>query len=292
MDAVEVLAAKKYLRAIGEWPSAEKIDAKKWLDRFAPEHVNYAVALLDAFIFISDRQVTKLFVNTIHSMSEEISRAGLTYQDKRDLWMNFLGTAIFSAPTGEEPNPSDSGHIFQRLARTEIGISEDRIVLDSGLRAEIEEFGPAPLVFVDDFAGSGNQFLETWRRPSWQGHPSSISELVDLYNLDVYYAPLICTAYAVENIQNEAPAVQIRTSHLLTDVYCATNPNTVVFPEDLRSGVAQFIEEASRNAGIETDKDGFHHLALDLAFEHSIPDACIAILWSKEGGWVPLMEKK
>ena len=250
MDVDEVLATKKYLRAIGEWPSIERIDAKKWLARFEPQHREYAVALLDAFVFISDKQVTKLFVNNIHSMSEEISRPGITYNEKRALWNGFLDTVIITAPTGEEPNPSDSGHIFQRLARTDIGIGEDRIVTDSGLRSVIESNGPAPLVFVDDFVGSGNQFLETWNRPQWGGNPATIAQLVNLYQLEAYYAPLVCTEYASRRISASAPEVKIRAAHTLTEVYCATNPNTIVVPEDLRGGVSWFIEDASRKAGI------------------------------------------
>ncbi|WP_131822606.1 phosphoribosyltransferase-like protein [Mycobacteroides chelonae] len=292
MDADEVLATKKYLRVMGEWPPVDRIDAKKWLAAFHSKHKDFAVALLDAFVFISDRQVTKLFINAIHSISEEISQPAVSYEEKRALWNIFLQSAVFTAPTGEDPNPTDSGHIFQRLARTEIGIEEERIVIDTSLREVVEYSGPAPLIFVDDFAGSGEQFLTTWNRQSWQGYPATVAQLAEKYKLDVYYIPLICTEYAAKRIASEAPSVRIRAPHILTEVYCATDSNTIVFPEELRAEASQFVDEASENAGIDKWRYGFHELALSLAFEHSIPDACVAILWSEEGGWVPLMAKR
>jgi hypothetical protein len=291
VNADEVLDTKMYLRRIREWPDAEKVNPKKWLDEFAPEHLRHAVALLDAFVFISDKQVKKLFISTVHALSSEVALGVNTYSEKRALWQKFLNSVIVTAPTGETPSPTDSGHIFQRLARTDLGINESRIVLASDLRKVIKTSSSAPIILVDDFAGSGDQFLATWRRESWNDHPKSLEKLTAAYSLDVYYLPLIATEYAVGRIAAEAPNVSIRPGHILTDVYNAADPNTIVFPDDLRSGVEAFIRDASSNAGITNWVNGFYELGLDLAFGHSIPDACLALLWSEEGGWKPLMAR-
>lgn len=291
MNEDEVIDAKMYLRRIHEWPDAEKVNAKKWLDAFAPEHARFAHALLDAFIFISGKQVKKLFITTIHALSGSITRPSESYAGKKHLWLEFLDSVVVSAPTGEIPNPTDSGHIFQRLARTELGIDEDRIVIASDLRAIVESTPNPSIIMVDDFAGSGDQFLATWQRPCWPDHPTSLEELVEAYSLNLYYLPLIATEYAVGRIKNEAPDVVMKPTHVLTGVYNASSPDTIVFPDDLRADAASFIQEASSRAGIQTWVNGFHDLGLALAFEHSIPDACVALLWSEEGGWNPLMAR-
>src|SRR5213079_2016276 len=91
-------------------------------------HRDHAVALLDSFIFISARQTKKMFTNAVHTLSAELTAGESTYVAKRDRWRNFLRTAIITAPTGEDPNPTDSGFIFQRLARTALRVPESNIL--------------------------------------------------------------------------------------------------------------------------------------------------------------------
>jgi len=291
VNSEEVLESKLYLRRIREWPDAERVNPKRWLDAFAPEHSKYAAALLDAFIFISEKQVKKLFASTVHGLSAEITKLAGSYAAKRSLWQQFLASVLITAPTGEIPNPTDSGHIFLRMARTDLGIPEKRIVHASEIRQMVEQSPQAPLIVIDDFAGSGDQFITTWTRNSWPSNPTSLEQLSTMYSLDVYYLPLIATERAVERISVEAPSVKIRPSHVLTNVYNASDPDTVVFPDDLRAGAASFIAEASSRAGIYDFVNGFDDLGLAVAFEHSIPDACVGLLWSDEGGWQPLMAK-
>ena len=263
----------------------------RWLEGFSTQHINHATALLDSFVFISDKQVRKLFTSTVHALSCEISRPGSSYVEKQRLWRDFLDSVIVSAPTGEVPNPTDSGFIFQRWARTEVGIDESRIVLASDLRSAVEARGGPPLIMVDDFAGSGEQFLNTWQRQVWPTSPKTLEELAAVHSIDVYYLPLIATQYAIDRISREAPGATLRPSHVLSDVYNALDPNTIVFPDDLKADAAAFIRDASAAAGITKWVDGFHHLGLNIAFGHSIPDACLALLWSEEGGWKPLMSR-
>jgi hypothetical protein len=280
-----------YLRRIREWPEADKVNPARWLQAFAPAHSEHATALLDSFVFVSDKQVRKLFVSTVHSLSSEIALFESSYAEKQSLWRSFLASVVVSAPTGEVPNPTDSGFIFQRLARTELGIDESRIVLASDTRNAVESAGGPPLLIVDDFAGSGEQFLATWRRHAWQTSPHTLEELCAVHSVDVYYLPLIATQYAIDRIAREAPSVKTRPSHILTSVYNALDADTIVFPDDLKTDAAAFVSDASAAAGITKWVNGFHDLGLNIAFGHSIPDACLALLWSEEGGWQPLMSR-
>lgn len=292
MDADEVLETKSYLSRIRQWPSIpEEVNPSRWLNGFAPEHKDHALALLDSFVFISARQTQKLFTSTFHALSSELTAAEATYHAKRDKWRSFLKDVVITAPTGEQPNPSDSGFIFQRFARTALRVSEDQLVNVSELRATIEAVGPRPVVLVDDFAGSGNQFIETWTRRMWPTGPQSLAELTAAHGLEVYYLPLICTTQAAQRLATEASDVRLRPCHVLTEAYSASHPESVVFPEDLRGSVPNFIREASARAGITLYPNGFCGLELAVAFEHSIPDANLGVLWSEESAWFPLMTK-
>lgn len=292
MELDEVLDAKSYLSRIREWPPIpEEANPERWLAGFTDADRGHAVALLDSFVFISARQTKKLFTSAIHALSTELTAADTTYVAKRDRWRNFLRTAIIAAPTGEDPNPTDSGFIFQRLARTALRVPEANIVSVADVRETIERDGARPIILVDDFAGSGNQLLETWHRKMWRSSPQSLAELTADVGLEVYYVPLVCTTLAAERIANDAAGVHLRACHIVTDVYGAGHPDSVVFPVGLRPTAADFIKNSSQHAGITEYPRGFWDLELALAFDHSIPDANLGVLWSEEGGWFPLRAK-
>lgn len=293
VNAVEVLETKAYLSRIREW-LAIPADANptRWLERFDTEHREHAVALLDSFIFISNRQIRKMFISAIHSLSGEVSASELSYAAKKAVWNHFLEKMLVSCPTGEDPNPTDSGHIFLRLARTELRIDEARVVNSADLKSALSSAGKVPLIMVDDFAGSGNQFLETWFRLVWTGRTESLKDLASLCGTDVYYVPLVATSYAIDRLSLMAPEVKVRPCHILAENYSASHPDSVVFPDTLRLGSADFIRTASDRASLNYCVRGFHDLELAIAFEHSIPDACLALLWSEESGWFPLMARR
>ncbi|EBF6878260.1 hypothetical protein ACL83_24325, partial [Salmonella enterica subsp. enterica serovar Saintpaul] len=79
MDADEVLETKGYLSRIQQWPAVPaEANPARWLSGFAPEHEAHALALLDAFVFISGKQTKKLFTSAVHSLSAEIARTETT----------------------------------------------------------------------------------------------------------------------------------------------------------------------------------------------------------------------
>ena len=292
MDPDEVLDTKSYLSRIREWPAIpEEANPERWLAGFADTHKDHAVALLDSFIFISARQTRKLFTSAIHALSAEVTAGETGYAAKRQRWQEFLRSAIISAPTGEDPNPTDSGFIFQRLARSALRVPEANIVNASDIQTVLERDGARPIILVDDFAGSGNQLLETWHRSEASASSRSLAEMTADHGLEVYYVPLVCTSLAAERIEHEAGGLRLRPCHIVTDVYAAGHPDSVVFPESLRPTADDFITRSSEGAGITSLPRGFWDLELALAFEHSIPDANLGVLWSEEGGWFPLRAK-
>src|ERR1051326_1020012 len=77
-------------------------------------------------------------------------------------WREFVDKVVITNVTGESPNISDSGVSFTRRAKQLLGISESRTLTNEETIRDLLDNGPRPVVFVDDFVGSGNQFIETW----------------------------------------------------------------------------------------------------------------------------------
>lgn len=295
MAADEVLASKQYLSSIGHWPKIPlRANPERWLQGFEEADQDHAVAVLEALVFFSQEQTTKMFTSAFHSLSPEISSSGVSYSDKKQLWCDFLESSFVSFPTGESPSPTDSGHTFARLARQELEYEENRVLAPGEILALVQAGHRAPIVFVDDFAGSGDQFIKTWRRAYTMPNGSTMSFATSAgsANLDCYYLPVVATSYAYKRIEREAPGVKVRTAHILTPEYSATDVASIVFPEALRPSSLDFIHRASLKAGIPAHAElGFGRLALAIAFEHSVPDATLPILWADTPTWNSLLRR-
>ena len=155
-----------------------------------------------------------------------------------------------------------------------------------------------PIVFVDDFVGSGEQFLETWKRTfSFSSSvSSSFQEFSSRCDGQFYYCPVLCTEYGYNRLHTQCPQVTLSPAHILPTQYSALAPNSAIWPPDLRSSAIDFLRGASLRAGIPEsggtdDWRGFHQLGLALAFESSIPDATMPIFYWEKNGWKPLVRR-
>ena len=296
MSGDEVLASKQYLSKIGQWPRIPaRANPERWLNGFAPDDLAHAVALLESLIYFSMHQTTKLCTSVFHSLSNEVTLGCDTYRAKKAAWVSFLRNCIISFPTGETPNPTDSGHTFARLMRQELGIDESRFLYPEGVVSLLEKSPATPsVVMVDDFAGSGDQFIRTWQReyrtPNGKSH--SLQSLYKDRPYSVFYMPTVATKYAADRIAAETPEVSLRCAHVLDSRYSAVSGTSLVFPKHLRAKSRDFIARYSAKAGIlSTSELGWHDLALAVAFEHSVPDATVPLLWADTPTWNSLMRR-
>lgn len=295
MTREEVVAGKQYLSTIGHWPKIPaRANPERWLNGFRPEDVDHAVGLLESLVYFSMEQTTKLCTSLFHSLSEEVTTGMASYADRKAAWTSFVASCLVTFPTGEIPNPTDSGHTFARLARQELEIDESRFLYPEHVVETLYRGEHTPIVMVDDFAGSGDQFLKTWSREYLMpdGTKASFESVAKSSTIDVHYIPAVATEYAVRRIEGGAPDVNLRTAHMLTAHYSAVDPDSAVFPDALRLGARAFVARASAQAGIPPGRElGWHDLALAIAFEHSVPDATLPILWADTPTWNSLLRR-
>ena len=295
MKREEVLASKQYLSTIGHWPKIPaRANPERWLNGFQDEDLEHAVSLLESLVYFSMEQTTKLCTSLFHSLSSEVTANQTTYEDKKATWGTFIANCLVTFPTGEKPNPTDSGHTFARLARQELGIEEHRFLYPEEVVEMLYQGERRPIVIVDDFAGSGDQFLATWSRAYTMadGQESSFEKIAHSSPIEVFYIPAVATEYAFKRIEARTQLVRLRSSHLLNDLYSTVHDESVVFPEPLRPGAREFVSRTSAQASIDPAKAlGWHDLALAIAFEHSVPDATLPILWADTPTWNSLLRR-
>jgi hypothetical protein len=165
------------------------------------------------------------------------------------------------------------------------------------LKAALDGFD-GPIIFVDDFAGSGDQFLSTWRRRhEIIGHGRyAFSDLPIKENQLFVYCNAILTEHGRGIISSACPTLVLATGNLIPETYNWTSSTSILWPKDEQAQGIDFIRRVSATLGLgddnggERDWRGYHKLGLGIAFEHSTPDATLPIFhWSE--GWNPLVRR-
>ena len=277
----------EYFSSIGIWPNKAVLDPERWLGNFLEEELDHALYLLNAFMYFSPTLVDQIFSASIRTIGRRMTE---------DQWKGFLDSVLVTLVTGEEPNVTDSGHLFARRAR-HLGVPEERIVSPEEACAQIQRGFKGAVVFVDDLVGSGNQFIETWRR-TYRTQYESFMALARFSSAKFYYCPAFCTQLGLERINCACPEVVVSPGIFIPDNYGALASDSIVWPSRLKSTAEEFLRSASLRAGIPDtggsmpdDWRGFASLGLTIAFEDSVPDATLPITYWEENGWRPLMRR-
>ena len=270
-----------YFSNIGIWPRKNALDPELWLRNFLPKEEDHALYLLNAFMYFAADLVDQIFSTSIRTIGRLMTR---------DQWKEFLDSVLVTLVTGEVPNPTDSGYAFVRKARS-FGIPQERIKNHEQVSEQIQHGFNGTVVFVDDFVGSGTQFIETWYR-SLRTQYESLSALAPGTQTKFYYCPAFCTQYGLDEIKNACPEVTVNPGVFIPDNYGALDPESIVWPSRLRSSAEDFLHTASNRAGIpEQEWRGFASLGLTIAFEDSVPDATLPIIYWGNNGWHPLVRR-
>ncbi len=202
--------------------------------------------------------------------------------------------------TGESPHLSDSGILFARKAKRALGFREQDIVSPDAAIADLMATPGLPLVFVDDFVGSGRQFEATWHRKveCLDGTSRSFADLRDGGQLtQAYYCNAVSTAAGLARIAENCPGVMVLPGNVVGVEASFTDDGTRQWPSQLREIGRRFIAGVAPRCGFlasdgtEEDWRGFDLLGLGLSFSHSTPDATLPIFHSERNGWKPLVRR-
>lgn len=289
----EVLAKCDVLKAAGFWPNEPTLRPRAWLRNFESSDQGTAAFLLDKFTYYNAEMTDALLKASYQSLGDGLvqSANGSSLNITSD-----LPCAVFTPVTGERPNPTDSGNLMCRKARQLLSIPENRIVEPQAAMTHAANGGT--VIFIDDFIGSGDQFLETWQRDY---SPQSLSSFHNVMNRQPFcacYISLVSTDYGLSNIISDAPEVAVSVAHILTT-------RSTVQGLDISPGQLQEIDHflskyvnrlQPKEPYILGDmgylKYGYKNRGLMFGFEHSIPDATLPIFWSPGNNeWEPLIER-
>lgn len=281
----QVLQKCEFFKENNFWLPEPKMRPRLWIKNFDEEDQYVAAYLLDAFTFFNGSLVDQLFRSAYRSIGDgTFGRPSLA---------NSLSDACVTPVTGEIPNPTDSGWTFSRKARQVLRISEDRVMGNSG--AIQEALSGRTIVFVDDIVGSGNQFLETWRRvDSVSQH--SFQSVSNIRQFSAIYVALASTEDGLKRIQIEAPGVTLAVAHVLgksSTFLALTGVDQLKIENFLEKYHDRLKPREKHMQSKKHKKYGFDGCGLMLSFQHSTPDLTLPIFWAEGENpeWVPLIER-
>jgi hypothetical protein len=297
LDREFVLRRCRYFATIHLWPTAgEGFDPERWLGNFGSDEERHTVYLLNAYLYFSGRLIDRIFVEAFQSLSRAVCDPHAAPGDSHRTWRAWVENVIVVPVRGERPNPSDSGALFVRRARDLLHIDEQRLVEPNVAHQRLVAHPDTPVAFVDDFLGSGSQFITTWRRASPEAGVS-FEHLAARGAGRYFYCPVVATSFGLGRVTRECPAVEVHAGHLLPSRYSAVAPDSLIWPSELRPTATEFVRTASQRAGIPDDPsstkhwEGWQRLGLALGFEHGTPDATLPLLYWDRNGWQPLWKR-
>jgi hypothetical protein len=289
----------KYFVRVRLWPRQNQFDPKGWMSNFNEAERPFAARLLEGFTFFSHELVAEMFRTVFKNLSQVALKNRSNYLAALNEWVEFVDSVIIVRVAGLRTSEADSGYIFIRLSRDVLGIAEERLMSPKAALESLREQPHQNVVFVDDFVGSGEQFVEMWEQvhklsDAWASF-NSLACTTGEGQIGFYYIPLVCAEQGRSYITKKCPQVKLRPAHLLAPSYSALAADSVIWREDMVVNGPRFIEQVSVRAGLH-DLDGkegcwrgYHKLGLSLAFEHGAPDATLPIFTVANDNWKPLI---
>lgn len=257
--------------------------------------------MVSQFIYLNDQMVDAQFLSAFQNLSNIALSEWKKFDIAQREWNMFLNSCLIVPVQGEHPSPADSGYTFARKARQILRIQEHQLVdLDEAI-AMINAGRKLPIVFVDDFVGSGEQFTKTLDRKSRRADVAGLSVanlIAQQPDQSVYYCNVAMTQKGKDRIETDFPSVALSSGNVLGREYSWVSDESKMWPDDHRQEGIGVIEKYTKQLGYiddngsEDDWRGFHCLGLGLAFEHSTPDASLPIFFSEVNGWNPLVTRR
>lgn len=292
--AQDLLTKFKFYQDICIWPKNSDFDYEGWLENYAQSEQQIAQKILDFFVYFPDDIINQMFRTVV-------GRAGYFFRKYDSTWSNesYSNNCWYSFIPGEDPNPSDSGYIYNRKVRDVLGVPEERLKSFGQLLRLLENVNePQNVILTDDFVGTGYQCVTAWNSQVYEDFEKPLKQVVEEGRHNVIYVPLIVNERGKYKINSLCDGLGLEYAYELGIQWNLFLPNCLCWEGDVglfKEGVA-LIKEKSFAIGIEDDNSvcsvkGFNGQGLALGFSNGIPDACPGFFFKETEEWVPLKKK-
>ncbi|MRL69800.1 hypothetical protein [Brevundimonas sp. SPF441] len=229
-----------------------------WLRQFEEEHQSIAHRVLDNVILLSEDDILQGYKGTLESLP------GWSKQPNARIgrWF-FVGMG----------DAGESGQAMLRLFREANGLSADRWQSLCVMPRELPGLALKAVdsvVFVDDFAGSGQQMVDYW---------PYIEELV-ASEAKCYLALSATTTRAQTQIQTNTE-LEVRAPVVLQEKDNLFSDACEVFSADEKVVLERYGKKASKS-----QPRGFKDCGLAIVLSHKTPNNSVPILHANHANWI------
>ena len=292
VDEDFVLRKCRYFSKVALWERRASLSPESWLNNFEVDEREYAVSLLNAFLYFSNDLMLELLRGAFHGLSRTLF-AGRT--DRIEAWRDFADRAVFTPVRADIGDPAESGLEWTSRWKKDLHLADGKTVWSEEAMRRLLDDPTVPVVFLDDFVGSGRQMRAMWEREInvvGKGGSYTFVGIAAETGASLIYTPALCTAFGRRELAKHCPTLYVNPGNEITDQHNALGDDSVIWPEEHRAGARQFVEAASARAGIPAELcEGYERLGLVLGYGQSVPDATLPLIYWEEDGWQPLMKR-
>ena len=276
-----------YFSDIQLWPRT--VQPERWLANFSDCERPYAVHLLNSFVHFNQDIIDQLFVSAFQLLSCEILSAEAPLDEVVQAWDDFRNRVLITPVSGEIPSPADSGYRYATKARNLLNIPPSQLATHEDALRTVVSDATRPIIFVDDFVGSGQQILNHWKRQvTVDGTVVSFALAAEGGMGPAYYCCALATDYGIGRIACARLPLTVRAGNTLPASASAVALDSLVWPRSEYTNGVAFLDAANARAGIKANAKGFHELGLAVAIEGRVPDATLPIFLWDQNDWIPL----
>lgn len=289
-----VLTSTKTLISSGLWKDVNIRSLEKWTEYFeGAEEKILCGLLLDSLTYRSRVQTQALLFNVLEKSIPQALR-----NFPLDLDKSLYETLIAKHP-GRDKNkikiipvisdidpPTKSGPLVARLYKKEVNVSEK--FMDWPWKLKEHSSDVKLVIFIDDFVGSGDQFLEFLERFFPAG------EFKD--NTQYIYAPLGACKKGIDNILKKAPRIKVCHAELVeaeNHFFSGLASRYKELGAGCEDSVKLVYENFMKKVGLDRLKNKYGYGALELtyAYAHGTPNATLPIFWAANEHYQPVFSR-
>lgn len=281
---------------MGLWSGVERHRFDNWCQQFTGEGEKVILALLlRQLVYRSKEQVRALLYQAFDrgipqklfeiTGDENVFEEMKLYQSHRNYPRSIL---IVPVIRDFEP-PTKSGPLVARLFKKMININ-DRMMKWPWQLDEIDNL--KTIIFVDDFVGTGEQFLK------FCDH--HIDQSIFEKDLTFLYAPITANSEGLDNITKTKPFINVSPIELVTpenNFFTASQNEHSLSSCEVQELEGYYNRLLTRvgldNIGQRKGKmtKGYGGLALTYAYEHGTPNGSLPLLWANSDNYTSLFSR-
>lgn len=223
MDIIdETIEHYNYFRDVQACPLSDKFNYKGWLSNFEDKYEKELASLMvDFFNYYPENMVNQMLRTSVGRAGYELSRYFSDWKHE-----DFKIRCYYSFIPGEDQNTSDSGYLFTRKLKNALKIPEDRFIDYRDIHSLLESVKvPLPIVFVDDFVGSGLQCYKAWSENEGGSFNLTLEQISARFNHKFIYAPLIINYKGYNLLKTCCNGLILSPTHVISEEYDLFNEN-------------------------------------------------------------------